>query len=219
MALTCPFNSKPRWTRRKEARPQELLSSALDLFVERGYAATRLEDVAARAGVSKGTLYLYFANKEELFKAVVRENVIPELGDAEEFVDSHAGESADLFREIILRWWERVGSTKLSGITKLMMAESANFPEVARFYHDEVISRANLLLTRILERGIASGEFRRVDVTQATHIVTAPLLMLMLWKHSYPVFQAEPIPAADYLNTFVDLFLNGLLDQAPATSR
>src|SRR5947207_12072417 len=96
-AMECPFGMKPRWERRKEARPQELLAAALDLFVERGFAVTRLEDVAKRAGVSKGTLYLYFANKEELFKAVVRENILPVLGEAEAIIDSFEGNSMDLF--------------------------------------------------------------------------------------------------------------------------
>src|SRR6185295_498201 len=111
--MSCPF--KPKWERRKDARPQELLAAALDLFVERGYAATRLEDVAAQAGVSKGTLYLYFTNKEELFKAVVRENMLPVLGEAEGIVGQYAGSSVELFREIMLGWWERIGNTKLSG--------------------------------------------------------------------------------------------------------
>ena len=96
--------SKPRWERRKEARPQELLDAALELFVQRGYAATRLDDVAALAGVSKGTLYLYFDNKEELFKAVVRANLVSALAEAEEYVAKHAGSSAELLRGFILRW-------------------------------------------------------------------------------------------------------------------
>ncbi|MEA5098800.1 MAG: helix-turn-helix domain-containing protein, partial [Burkholderiaceae bacterium] len=103
----------PRWARRKEARPGEILAVALDLFVERGYAATRLEEVAQRAGVSKGTLYLYFAGKEELFKAVVRENLVSVLNDAEELLDHYSGNSIELFRQIILGWWQRIGSTKL----------------------------------------------------------------------------------------------------------
>src|SRR3954469_7259386 len=115
--------SKPRWERRKEARPQELLAAALDLFVERGFAATRLDDVAARAGVSKGTLYLYFANKEELFKAVVRESMLPALDEAEDLIKHHQGHSAALFEDIIMGWWERIGQSKVSGITKLIMAE------------------------------------------------------------------------------------------------
>ncbi|NEX60646.1 TetR/AcrR family transcriptional regulator [Noviherbaspirillum galbum] len=210
--MECPFkNSKPRWTRRKDARPQELLAAALDLFVEKGYAATRLEDVASRAGVSKGTLYLYFENKEELFKAVVRENVVPVLGEAEEIVDNYQGGSVELFREIAMGWWERIGNTKLSGITKLMVAESSNFPEVTRFYHDEVISRGNAMIERMLKRGIQRGEFRDIDVRQAANIVCAPMVMLMLWKHSFAPCQAEPLSPDDYLNNFIDLFLRGVL--------
>jgi AcrR family transcriptional regulator len=212
--MNCPFK-KPRWERRKDARPQELLAAALDLFVERGYAATRLDDVAARAGVSKGTLYLYFANKEELFQAVVRENVVPVLGEAEGIIENFEGSSADLFREIILGWWERIGGTKLSGITKLIMAESNNFPEVAGFYHDEVISRGNAMIERMIERGIERGEFRQIDVKQALNVVCAPMLMLMMWKHSFSSCRPEPISPEAYLNSFIDLLLNGLL-RAPA---
>jgi AcrR family transcriptional regulator len=191
-----------------------LLAAALDLFVERGYAATRLDDVAARAGVSKGTLYLYFTNKEELFKAVVRENVIPVLGEAEGIIDTFDGPSAMLFREIALGWWERIGNTKLSGITKLIMAESCNFPEVTQFYHDEVITRGNAMIIRMLERGIARGEFRPVDVTQAMSVVVAPMLMLMMWKHSFSACGGQ-IDAPRYLDTFIDLLLNGLLTHTP----
>ena len=216
--MECPFK-KPRWTRRKDARPQELLAAALDLFVERGYAATRLEDVAARAGVSKGTLYLYFTNKEELFKAVVRENVVPVLGEAEGIVDRHEGHSADLFREIALGWWERIGNTKLSGITKLMMAEANNFPEVTQFYYDEVISRGNAMIARMLERGVQRGEFRPMDINNAVNVVCAPMVMLMVWKHSFTACRPEPISSEDYLNSFIDIFLRGVLidSAAPAT--
>ncbi|HEX7634908.1 MAG TPA: TetR/AcrR family transcriptional regulator [Noviherbaspirillum sp.] len=209
---------KPRWERRKDARPQELLAAALDLFVERGYAATRLDEVAARAGVSKGTLYLYFTNKEELFKAVVRENVVPVLGDAENTIGNFEGHSADLLREIILGWWERIGSTKLSGITKLMMAESSNFPEVAKFYHDEVISRGNAMIASLLRRGIERGEFRDIDEIQATNVICAPMLMLMMWTHSFNSCRLQPISPPDYLNSFIDLLLHGLKTHHTAPS-
>jgi len=99
----------------------------------------------------------------------------------------------------------------LSGITKLMMSESGNFPEVAQFYHDEVISRANAMLTSILERGIAQGEFRPIDTTQATSIVIAPMLMLMLWKHSFNSCCANTIEPDTYLKCYLDLLLNGLV--------
>jgi hypothetical protein len=106
-------DTKPRWERRKDARPQELLAAAIDLFVERGYAATRLEDVARRAGVSKGTLYLYYENKEELFKAVVRSSIVPVIGEAEDPpVAEFDGHSAELLRHLIHSWWQRLGATK-----------------------------------------------------------------------------------------------------------
>lgn len=216
--MICPFKNKPRWARRKDARPQELLDAALDLFVERGYAATRLEDVAAQAGVSKGTLYLYFTNKEELFKAVVRENMLPVLAEAEQSIDQYQGTSAALFREFILGWWQQIGATKLSGITKLMMAESGNFPEVAQFYHDEVISRSNTIIIRMLKRGIARGEFRNVDVVQANKVICAPVIMLMMWKHSFGACQNDSMSADDYLQCFIDLLLRGLLTDPAAPS-
>lgn len=210
--MACPFNSiKPRWTRRKEARPQELLAAALDLFVERGFAATRLDDVAKMAGVSKGTLYLYFTSKEELFKAVVRENVVPLLGEAEQLMDTHTGSSADLLRGFIMTWWQKIGETKLSGISKLMTAESGNFPEVAQFYHDEVIVRCNVFINRMLQRGIDSGEFRAMNVEMANRVIVAPVLMLMLWKHSFGACQAEHISPEAYLDCMIDLLLHGML--------
>ena len=210
--MNCPINKiKGRWERRKNARPQELLAAALDLFVERGYAATRLDDVAARAGVSKGTLYLYFTNKEDLFKAVIREHLTPVLGEAEQTSGQYAGSSRDLLQEIIIGWWERIGDTKLSGLTKLMMAESGNFPEVAQFYHDEIIVRGNALIQRALERGMACGELRKLDAEQVTQVIVAPVIMLMLWKHSFATCQSKPVSPLAYLNTFIDLLFVGLL--------
>jgi AcrR family transcriptional regulator len=216
--MTCPLKQKPRWARRKDARPQELLEAALDLFVERGYAVTRLDDVAARAGVSKGTLYLYFTNKEELFKAVVRENLFPVLTEAEEIIGRYEGNSAELFREFILKWWEKIGETRLSGITKLMIAESGNFPEVTKFYHDEVISRSNAIIIRMLERGIARGEFRCIDTPHANRVICAPIIMLMMWKHAFGACQAEPVSPQRYLDCFIDLLLHGLLKEPSMTS-
>lgn len=215
--MNSPSDTKPRWERRKDARPQELLAAALDLFVDKGYAATRLDDVAARAGVSKGTLYLYFTNKEELFKAVVRENLLPALGEAEAAIEECDGPSADLFRGIMLAWWERIGNTQLSGICKLMIAESGNFPELARFYHEEVISRGNAMIVSLLQRGIARGEFRAVDTQQLSRALAAPILMLMIWKHSFCACQDTAISAPEYLASYIDLCLHGLLP-APVTA-
>ncbi len=208
--LSSEAKSRPRWERRKDARPQELLAAALDLFVERGYAGTRLDDVASLAGVSKGTLYLYFENKEELFKAVVRENIVTALVDAEDLIAGFEGHSSELLRKLVLNWWNRIGQTKLSGISKLMMAESGNFPDVARFYHEEVVSRGEALLASVIERGIARGEFSDVDANQAKLVLIAPVLMLMLWKHSFTGCRSEPIDTEAYLDCLLDLLTRGL---------
>lgn len=202
---------KKRWERRKEARPQELLAAALDLFVERGFNATRLDDVAKLAGVSKGTLYLYFANKEELFKAVIRENMVPALDEAEDVIARHEGHSADLFRELVMGWWARVGNTKAAGISKLLMAEAGNFPEIARFHHEEVVKRRDAMIARALERGIARGEFRQVDTKEAISVLAAPIVMLMTWNTSFNACRIDPIDPQHYLDCFIDIFLNGLL--------
>src|SRR5471032_114573 len=176
---------KPRWERRKDARPQELLAAALGQFVERGFAATRLEDVARRAGVSKGTLYLYFENKEELFKAVVREHIVHAIGEAEHEVASFTGHSGELLRKVLMQWWDQLGATELGGITKLMMAEANNFPELAQFYNEEVVDRGHNLISSVLKRGVARGEFIGIDPEVMTPVLTAPVLMLMMWTHSF----------------------------------
>lgn len=212
--MQCPYDTKPRWERRKEARPQELLAAALDLFVERGFASTRLEDVARQAGVSKGTLYLYFANKEELFKAVVRDSIVPVIGAAEDSIAGFDGHSADLLRSVIGGWWQRIGATKASGIPKLMMAEAANFPDIATFYQEEVIARGTRMIAGLLERAIARGEFRPMNVEIMTQVLVAPMLMLMTWKHSVgPCDQCHLDPLA-FLDAFLDMALHGLLPPA-----
>jgi AcrR family transcriptional regulator len=212
--MHCAFDTKPRWERRKDARPQELLAAALDLFVERGFASTRLEDVAKRAGVSKGTLYLYFTNKEELFKAVVRDSIVPIIGAAEDNIAGFDGHSADLLRSVLADWWQRLGATKASGLSKLMMAEAGNFPDIACFYQEEVIARGTRMISSLLERAVARAEFRPVDIRIMTQVLIAPMLMLTTWKHSVgPCDQSQLDPLA-FLDAFLDMALHGLLPPA-----
>ncbi len=181
----------PRWERRKESRPAELLAAALEIFVERGFAATRLDDVAARAGVSKGTLYLYYPSKDELFKAVVRGSIVPLIEAFRRDVESSGDSSEALLRRFFTEWWSRFGGTALSGICKLVMAEARNFPEIARFFDDEVIVPGNAVLAQLIDRGIASGEFAPVDVEVMTHLWTAPLVLKGIWMHSIGACVAE----------------------------
>ncbi|MDB5778950.1 MAG: transcriptional regulator, TetR family [Polaromonas sp.] len=173
--------------RRKEARPGELLDAALDLFVEKGFAATRVEEVAARAGVSKGTLFLYFPSKDELFKAVVRESISGRLVEWNSDFQAFKGSSCDMLRYCMNSWWDRVGATKASGLTKLMMSEAANFPDIAAFYQQEVVQPGHSLIRRILQRGIDRGEFRAMDLDYAVYSVVAPMVFIILSQHSMGV--------------------------------
>ncbi len=207
--MTCPF--KPRWERRKDARPQELLDAALDHFVARGFAATRLDDVAKSAGVSKGTLYLYFSSKEELLKAVVRESIVPLIGQAESVIEQFEGSSEELFRLVIHTWWDNVGASKLSGLPKLMMAEAGNFPELARFYQEEVVDRGERLVATLLKRGIDRGDIVPMDLTIAPRILIAPMIMMMIWKHSNGVCAVDENKLPDYLNSYIERSLRSIL--------
>lgn len=205
--------STPPRQRRKEARPQELLDAALALFVEKGFAATRSEEVAARAGVSKGTLYLYYPSKEELFKAVVRENLANHITEGAEIVAQYAGSSAELLSFVMQEWWRRIGLGPAGGISKIMMAEARNFPDLARFYLDEVIMPTQRLLGGVIERGISSGEFRPVPVPETVHVLIGPMLHMILYEHSFGACKMHG-PAIDppaVLAVQLDLMLRGLL--------
>lgn len=203
--------------RRKEARPGELLDAALDLFVAKGFAATRAEEVAAKAGVSKGTLFLYFKSKEELFEAVVRENISNQITQGAAEIEAFTGSTAELLRYAMFEWWNRVGNTKASGIIKLVMAEASNFPNIASFYQEEVIKPAHQLIRGILQRGIDRGEFRTLNMDYAVYSVIAPLIFLTLWKHSIgPCSAGVPLNPEDFINSQSDIVVRGILTSSNA---
>ena len=196
--------------RRKEARPAELMAAALSLFVEKGFSATRLDDVAARAGVSKGTLYLYFDNKDALFKAVIQEGILPVVAENEQIAAQHNGSSFDLLEKLLNNWWGKIGLTDFAGIPKLMVAEARNFPEVAQFYYENVICRGRALVGAALERGMASGEFRRMEVETTIDVVIAPILMLLIWRFSLASCQNDTSDSRLYLQIHTDILRQGL---------
>jgi TetR/AcrR family transcriptional regulator len=213
-----PASEPHKRERRKEARPGELLEAALDLFVEKGYAATRAEEVAVRAGVSKGTLFLYFPSKEELFKAVVRENLARTVSEGASALEGFDGPTGDLLTHLMQQWWARYGATKASGISKLIISEASNFPELARFYQDEVVTPGTDLVRRVLQRGIDRGEFRDVDMHHTVHAVMAPLIFLVMWKHSLAPCcgAAHTIDPEKFIAQHADLMVRGLLKEKEA---
>jgi AcrR family transcriptional regulator len=211
--------SSPKWRRRKDARPNEIAAAALDAFAEKGFAATRLEDVAKRAGVSKGTLYLYFKDKEDLFKAVIQLALVPNIALAEKRLAASQGTTEELLTHVVGTFIGTVGGTKLGVIPKLIIAEAHNFPEITKFYVDEVISRGLKIVATILQRGIERGEIRSIDPALGAPVVVGPLLLLVLWKNVFEQHTDQTIDPRGYLSTYADILLKGLLQPATKEGR
>ncbi|BCL76434.1 hypothetical protein JHS3_21700 [Jeongeupia sp. HS-3] len=207
-----------RWSRRKEARPREILEAALELFAEKGYAATRIDEIAKLAGVTRGTPYLYFAGKEDIFKALINELLLPALDEAEAMLDGFAGSASERLRRVVHVWWQGMGETRLSALPKLMIAEAGNFPEVVQLYNDQFIVRGQVIFRREIEAGIASGEFTPIDVDYALHVLVAPVIMAMLWRYMPQGCGFDKLDPIRYLDTLLDLMLRGLLQRPESLS-
>jgi TetR/AcrR family transcriptional regulator len=211
-------SAAPAHQRRKAERPSELIDAALALFVEKGFAATRIDEVAKRAGVSKGTLYLYYTSKEELLKAVIQERLSTEIARAAQTIAGHQGSAAELLTGAMAQWWAEVIGSDASGVFKLIITEVRNFPDIAEFYRQEVVVPGHAAIGAILQRGIASGEFRAIDVDATVHSLLLPLIMLCIHRHSLGACQpnealADPLP---FIRHHMDLILRGLVAPAEA---
>ena len=204
--------SAAKHVRRKEARPGELVNAALELFVEKGFAATRAEEVAKLAGVSKGTLYLYYPSKDELFKAVIQAYLTQVLVEGGEIADQFTGPTSELMHILAHTWWARVGESKAAGLLVLIMAEANKFPELAQFYVNEVVAPSHALLARVVQRGIDRGEYRPMDVTSVVHALIAPMQFLILYRQCTSVCAVNPVPLDPeaFMNTQIELLLRGL---------
>lgn len=210
-------STEPRWRRLPEERPRQILDAALEVFAERGLASARLDDIAKRAGLSKGTIYLYFPNKEELFREVIRHTVVSEIERGErDFADSSrsATEALTLFMR---GYWEFLRSPVFGPIYRLVTAELHNFPDLAEFYADEVIARGLRLITRLLERGIASGEFRQLDANVAARMLAAPLMMHAFWCTRRDCFRLVGDRTDDQvIDELVQFYLNAIRSRPAA---
>jgi AcrR family transcriptional regulator len=204
-----------RWRRRKEARPGEILAAALICFKERGFAGTRLEDVAAQAGVTKGTIYLYYSTKEELFEAVVRHELVPNI-DRLEAALAEPAPAGVLLERLFTFWAQTVAPSPLSIIPKIVIAEAGNFPELARFFLEAAPHRMLRLIASVIRRGIAGGEFRTVDVDHVVYCVIGPLIFSVLWQHSLGPYDDRPLDVAAVCRAHLDLVLHGLGVAAPS---
>ncbi len=173
---------EPRFRRRKEDRPKEITAAALAAFAERGYAATRVDDVAKRAGISKGLLYLYFKTKEDLFKAVIRSFVVPRIDALTAIIDSSEMSAEDFLRGPFLEFAKTLPGSPISILVRLMIAEGPKHPDLLQYYWDNVVSRGLAAISEVLERGVQSGEFRRSIVNDLPHLFVMPVMFSVIFK-------------------------------------
>ncbi|MBW6399000.1 TetR/AcrR family transcriptional regulator [Roseomonas sp. HJA6] len=205
----------PPARRRKETRPAEVLDAALDTFRARGFAATRMEDIAARAGISKGTIYLYFPSKEAVFEALVRANIVPVIERLQVAMAEATGPATDRLR-LLARTFAMVSADpRLVAIPRLVLAEAGNFPDMARFYRQEVVGRGLTLVTGILEHGVQAGEFRTLDAALAARLFLAPMVLGALWRATFAPIEDSPLPTEDLLALHLDLFLRAIAAESP----
>lgn len=205
----------PRWHRRPEDRPDEILDAATTVFGEQGFARTRLEDVARQAGVSKGTLYLYFDSKEAIFRAMVRRNVVSAVAEAEARYLKHPGTAREALTEMIRGWWALAGDREAACIHRLVGAELSSFPELGRFYFDEVTARSRRLIAALVARGVASGEFRAVANDYAIRGLPSLVIHAINTQRFFATFDPDALDDGKVLDGILDLFFHGIL-AAPA---
>lgn len=206
-----PPAASPRWQRRPEARPEEILDAALTVFGKSGFARAKLDDVARLAGVSKGTLYLYFDSKESLFREMVRVKVVAALAEAEEYVRTYEGSARALLVELIRRMYARVRCEQMTRIARVVQGELGHFPELARFYFDEVILRARRLVEQVLERGMATGEFRPSTNGFAARGLSSLLVHTAQVQCFFHAFDPQALTDEQAIEGLIDLYLHGVL--------
>ncbi len=191
-------------------RPQEILEAALALFVEKGFAATRLDDVAERAGLSKAAIYLYFDDKIALFQGVIRQAVGSNLGTVEALAKAHRGPVAVLLPRILEFMAGRIEDTPMASVAKLVIAESRAFPEIGRFYLTEVIGRGLPLMEGLIGRGIRQGEFRKVDPAMTVRTLIGAMLLAGVWKTVFEPIGGEKLDVRALARHHADLMLHAL---------
>jgi len=210
--------NSPRWQRRPDTRPEELICAARDTFGELGFAQARLEDVARRAGVSKGTVYLYFDSKETLFREMVKACVVSTFAEGEECLRHHQGTAKEALEIFVRRLWQVVRRPEMTGIARLVQSELHQFPELARFYVDTVIHGARQLVGRILEDGIRRGEFRPVQHDFAVRAIPSLLVNSAMFQQFFGPYDTKALTDDQVVEGILDLVYHGVLAQ-PEPSR
>jgi len=206
-----PSSPSPKWRRRADARPTEIIQAAYEVFSEKGFAAARLDEIAKRAGVSKGALYLYFETKQDIFEAVVKDAVAPNIGAIEQFALAFPGPFEQLIRMMIPRVAELADKSDIGKVVKMVIGESGNFPEIARIWHDDIVGKALGLLTGLIARAQERGEIRPGDPREYTLTIISPLLTAVLFRETFVPAGGMPFDIPHLMQQHLDAVLPGLL--------
>ena len=199
---------RPQRRRRKEARPAEIIEAGMAEFAEKGFAGARLSDVATRAGIAKGTIYLYFESKEKLFEAVVETKIRSTITEVETMIAGYQGSSDTLLHIIISKLYQEMVLSDKSELMRIIIGEGRRFPEVAKFYYDTVIKNGMEVMTALVQRGIDRGEFRQSAAAEYPRLIMAPAVMATIWRLTFNEF--EEIDTDMVMAAHLDLVLNGL---------
>jgi AcrR family transcriptional regulator len=200
--------AEPRFQRRKEDRPAEITAAAMQAFADKGYDATRVEEVARRAGVSKGLLYLYFKTKEELFKAVVRSFVSSRLDSLEAIIDTSDLSAEAFLRGPFLDFAKSIPKSPARKLIRLLVAEGPKHPDLLAWYWETVVSRGMAGIRKIIRRGVRDGEFRESALEQFPHLLVSPIIMSVLWGQ---LFESHASLDTDrLLDSHIDLVLTAI---------
>jgi AcrR family transcriptional regulator len=210
------INEQPRWIRRKEERAPEILDAALACFSEKGFAATRMEDIARRAGISKGTIYLYFESKEAVFKALAQRVVTSRIADIGAFVEVYEGPTPELLRLVLTRIGAIVSTGDVAVLPRMVLAEAGNFPELAQHWRREVVDKGLALWEAIIRRGQARGEFRDIEPAHAARLCIAPMIIVALWRSIFGRFDETPYDTQGLIDAHIDVLLRGLAPEQPS---
>jgi AcrR family transcriptional regulator len=201
---------EPKFRRRKAARPGEIVEAAMQVFAEKGFAAAKLDEIAARAGVSKGGLYLYFDTKEEIFRAVVEQAIAPNLDVARAMLAGHPGPFPDLVRGLAQTMRGILQTTAVGGVVKMVIGEARNFPELARIWHDQLVAPMLGAFAAAVEAAQARGEVRPGAPRAYALQLISPLLVSVIWRETFVPIGAPGFDIPSLLEQHVETYLRGI---------
>lgn len=196
--------SEPKYQRRKEDRPQEIADAAFAAFAEKGYAATRIDDVARRAGVSKGLTYLYYKTKEDLFRAVVKNVVVRRVDSLIGEIETSTLSSEEFIRGPLLSFMKKVPGSPIAIVIRLLVSEGPRHPDLVAYYYENVVARGLGAIRGFVERGVERGEFRREALDLQPHLFLAPMMLSIIWRL---VFSDRPLDTDDLMESQLDMLL------------